>query len=101
LGLISTRKFSFSTLDSLLKPHFALIMSEIEYASIAWNSVTITDSNKLDHILRKFKALSHNDFFQDVEYCYDNLLEELNLLTLHMRHRHSDTSMCNKCLLWR
>jgi hypothetical protein len=63
----------------------------MEYASVAWNSVTITDSNKLDRILRKFAALFHSTFFQDVEYHYDNLLEKLNLLTLHIRHRHSDT----------
>jgi hypothetical protein len=30
------------------------------------------------------------DFFQDREYHYDNLLERLNLLTLHNRHRHFD-----------
>jgi hypothetical protein len=31
-----------------------LVRSKLEYASVAWNSVTITDSNKLEHVQRKF-----------------------------------------------
>jgi hypothetical protein len=38
---------------------------------------------------RKFAALCHNRFFEDMEYQY-NLLERLNLLTLHNRRRHFD-----------
>jgi myo-inositol catabolism protein IolC len=37
--------------------HFALVRSKMEYASVAWNSVTITDSNKLQRLQRKFAAL--------------------------------------------
>jgi hypothetical protein len=47
---------------------FALVKSKLEYASVAWNSVTITDSNKLERVQRKFAALRHKRFFQDVEY---------------------------------
>jgi hypothetical protein len=39
---------------------------------------------------RQFTALCHNTFLQDVEYNYDNILEKLNFLTLHIRRRHSD-----------
>jgi hypothetical protein len=52
--------------------------------------LTITNSSSLERIQRKFAALCHNRFFQDVEYHYSNLLEKLNLLTLFTRHRHSD-----------
>jgi hypothetical protein len=68
--------------------YFALARSKLEYASVAWNSVTITDSNKLERVQRKFAALCHKRFFQDVEYHYDNILERLNLGTLHIRRRH-------------
>jgi hypothetical protein len=44
----------------------------------------------LSEYKRKLAALCHNRFFPDVEYHVDNLWEKLNLLTLHMRHRHSD-----------
>jgi hypothetical protein len=62
----------------------------LEYASVAWNSVTITDSNKLEHLQRKFASLCYKRFFQDMEYRYDIILEKLNLQTLHIRRRHID-----------
>jgi hypothetical protein len=46
LGLIGAITFSFSTIDSLLMLYFALGGSKLEYGSVAWNSVMITDSNK-------------------------------------------------------
>jgi hypothetical protein len=62
----------------------------VEYASVAWNSVTITDSNKLERIQRQFAALCQNRCSQDIQYQYDSLLEKLNLLTVHIGRRHSD-----------
>jgi hypothetical protein len=48
--LIRRITFSFYTIDSLLMLYFALDGSKLEYVSVAWNSVTITDSNKLEFI---------------------------------------------------
>jgi hypothetical protein len=90
LGLIRTLTFSLSTIDSLLMLYFASVRSNLEYASVAWNSVTFTDSNKLERVQGKFAALCHRRFFQDIEYHYGNMLEKLNLRTLHMRRRHFD-----------
>jgi hypothetical protein len=40
--------------------YFALVRSKLEYTSVAWKSVTITDFNKLERVQRKFAALCHN-----------------------------------------
>jgi hypothetical protein len=41
-------------------------------------------------VQRKFAALCHRRFFQDVEYHYDIIFKKVNLETLHMRRRHFD-----------
>jgi hypothetical protein len=90
LTLILKITFSFSKLDSLLMLCFALIRSKLEYAFTAWNSVTITDSNKLETIQRNFAALCHSRFFQFMQYHCSNILEGFNLLTLQIRLRRFD-----------
>jgi hypothetical protein len=39
-----------------------LVRSKLEYASVAWRSVTITDSDELDRIQRKLAALCHGRY---------------------------------------
>jgi hypothetical protein len=69
---------------------FALVISKLEYASIAWNSVTINDFNKLERIQEKSAALCHNRFFQRVEYHYDNIWKNIKV---------ADTA-CQALSLW-
>jgi hypothetical protein len=73
--------------------YFALVRWKLEYGSAAWNSVTITDSNKLERTQRKFAAIFHSRFFfQDMQNHYNNLLERSNLLTFHNRHHQFEAS---------
>jgi hypothetical protein len=62
-GLIRAVTFPFSTTDNLLMLYFALVTSKLKHVSVARNSVTIIDSNKLGRIKTKFTALCHNRFF--------------------------------------
>jgi hypothetical protein len=62
LGLIRYITSSFSTLDSLLVLYSTLVLSKIEYASVAWNTITITDPSKLEIIQRKFAAFCYTRF---------------------------------------
>jgi hypothetical protein len=65
LELIRTMTFSFSTLVSILKVHIAIVRSNfLEYASNVWDSLTNTNSNKLERVQKNLQPFVILDFFK-------------------------------------
>jgi hypothetical protein len=64
LGLIRFIPYNFSSLDCLKVLYTALVLSNLEHASVAWNNLTLADSNKLENMQRKFVNLCYNRFIQ-------------------------------------
>jgi hypothetical protein len=64
LGFIRFITYNFSPLDSLVVLYNALIRSKLAYASVVWNKLTLTNSNKIENIQRKFANLCCYFFFQ-------------------------------------
>ena len=62
LGLIRKLTYSFSTINSLLLLYVTLVRPVLEYASTVWNSVTATDTNKLERVQRKFASHASSIF---------------------------------------
>jgi hypothetical protein len=73
----------------MLRLYIALVRSKLEYASVAWNSIT-SDANKLERIQQKFAALCFIWFFPQVQYNYSLALLELKLHTLYIRRHRLD-----------
>jgi hypothetical protein len=70
--------------------YITLVRSKLEYASVAWNSITSTDANKLERIQQRFAALCFNRFFPQVNYNYSLALVKLKLYTLYIRRHRLD-----------
>jgi hypothetical protein len=69
----------------------SLVRLKLEYTSVAWNSLTTTDSNKLERIQKTFATLCYNRFFKHHNaYNYNYVLDKLKLNTLQERLRNFD-----------
>jgi hypothetical protein len=86
LGLICYVTYNFSSLDCLVVLYNSLIRSKLEYASVVGNNLSLTDSNKIENIQRKFANLCYYRFFQaDILLNYNYILNSLTFRTLHSR----------------
>jgi hypothetical protein len=88
LGLIRSITFRFSSFECLFLLYTALIRPRLEYASVVWNSITSTDSKKLECIQKKFAFVCFYRFFSNLPYNYVLASNVLNLPSLSMRRQH-------------
>jgi hypothetical protein len=65
--------------------YFTLVRSKLEYALVVWNSITSTDSNKLERIKLKFASVSFYRVPPHVPYGYTFALQKLSLHSLRKR----------------
>jgi hypothetical protein len=80
LRLIRFITYNISSLQSLKVLYITLILSKLEYASVVWNNLTLSDSNKLENIQRKFANVCYNRFIQPNSlYNYESILDDLGL----------------------
>jgi hypothetical protein len=67
------------------------VSSKLEIFSLASNSVTLTDTSKIDKVQRKFVKVCNNKLFIKLgTRKYDKILPWLNLIVLRLRRRHLD-----------
>jgi hypothetical protein len=70
LELIRSVTFAFSSLHSLLTLHCTSFTPKLQYASVAWNFVTSSESCKLERIQRKAVSLCHHRSSSHLNYSY-------------------------------
>jgi hypothetical protein len=89
LGLICLITYNLSSPDSLKVLYITLIRSKLEYSSVVLNNLTLTDSNKLENIKRKFANLCYNWFILPIFFCnYEPVLNYLHFKTLYCRRQN-------------
>jgi hypothetical protein len=82
--------FRYSSLDCLLSLNTTSVRPRLEYASVVWNSITSTDSKRLERILQKFASVCFYRLFPNLPYNYVLASNKLNLPSLSMRRQHLD-----------
>jgi hypothetical protein len=70
--------------------YITLVRSMLEYASVAWNSITSTDATKLEHIKQKLGFCLFLWSLPHVPHSYTSALENLSIQSSCKRLYHLD-----------
>jgi hypothetical protein len=89
LGLVRSVTFDFLYLECIFILYLKLVLSEDEYTSVVWNSITSTESKSGTHSAEACGRL-FNRFFPQFHYSYALVLEQLKSPTLQKRRYHLD-----------
>ncbi|PSN56297.1 hypothetical protein C0J52_22814, partial [Blattella germanica] len=77
LGLTHVITYNFNNIDCLITFYKSIISSKVEYCSCEWNSITSTDSYKIERLQNKFlklgckrlNCLDSHDIFAKTHNC--------------------------------
>jgi hypothetical protein len=72
LGLIRFITYNFSSLDSLKVLYITLILSKLKYASVAWNNITLADSNSWKTYKGSLQVYAIIDLFSPTRFVIMN-----------------------------
>lgn len=91
IGLISRLTKKFRRHECLRTLYCALVRPRLEFASVAWNSVSVAYCTKIENVQRKFIRIYYDRYIGRRRfYDYDSLLADLNMSTLGDRRRIRD-----------
>ena len=86
LGAITRVTRGFSNPLCILRLFSSLVRSRVEYASVVWNCIGVTNSGVIESVQRRFVRVLFDRYFQpNYFYSYERICELVKLDSLHNR----------------
>uniref|UniRef100_A0A131XU11 Putative rna-directed dna polymerase from mobile element jockey-like protein n=1 Tax=Ixodes ricinus TaxID=34613 RepID=A0A131XU11_IXORI len=99
LGIMARLTRPFSTHHCLLRLFSTHVRSRLEFASVIWNSISSTASEKIEHIQKRFVRIVYDRYFgRKCYFQYNLILSKLKLCALHNRRSVRDVKFLHRLI---